>query len=243
MLIEKDSILFYLPKNLRIGDLLILDSLRFSIEMIDYNYQNFLEEILKISYRDSKIGKPFKKDIIPIFINCWSVIDNFQRFIKLYQILPSNNNHALIKDLLKINSLRNTFQHLDERIKECLFENEMPFYGVISWEMNFGVDDQMSKFFIISGLFISHKKFVMKIQKSYHPLNEIVNISLQTYVNKGTMKNPIFSKIEFSLSDYLEKARLIIKNFEINLENQFLEQGVTRTNWSKRRDVILKFNC
>jgi hypothetical protein len=41
----------------------------------------------------------------------------------------------------------------------------------------------------------------------------------------------------------LEKAKSVIREFEQSIENQFLQQGATRINWAKRRDVVLEINC
>lgn len=240
MIIEKNSILYNLPKELAIKDLLILDSIRFTIELIDLNYSLLLSELENVSHNFPNSNNNYEKNLIPIFNSCWSIIDNTQRLKQQYKLLPSSDNHNLVKDLSDITSLRNTFQHMDERIEECLLEGEMPFYGVISWEIKLIEGSMMNKFFAISGLYIPRGKLAFQVVKKDIPFNEILDIRLSTFVREGKKPDFAFVKKEISISDLFVKIKSIIENFESNLNNQFINQNATFTDWIKLRDVLLK---
>lgn len=240
MIIDKDSFLYNLPTGLAVRDLLIIDSIRFTIEMIDFNYQFLLKDLKKISH--SSDNNDFRKDLIPVFNYCWSLIDNCQRLIKQYKLLPSDNKHKLINEISYITPLRNTFQHMDERIKECLFESDMPFYGVISWEIKLTADEMTQKFFLISSLYIPRGKLNHTVEKKTNPLNELVDIKLETFIRKGRMPNVKFEKAEVNITRLYSQVISLIKRFEAKLDTCFMEQNARKTDWIKRRDIMLKIN-
>ena len=105
--------------------LLVLDSLRFTIEMIDYSYLNLEKRIIELS------TKTEERDYPALFLYCWTILDNARRFTRLYKILPTNTGHQNIKSIEYVNSPRNTHQHLDERIDESLIDSKQPFYGTL----------------------------------------------------------------------------------------------------------------
>ena len=242
MIIDKDSILYNLPRELVRKDLFILDSLRFTIELIDLNYSLFIKELENLSVNHGVNNNEYSKNLIPVFNFCWSIIDNSQRFVKLYKLLPSENNHALIKEISKISPLRNTFQHMDERIEECLLEYDVPFYGAISWEVNLGVENIMHKFFAISGLFLPSVNKDYRIEKKNIPKNKLQEIKLQTFIRTGRKPNLKFTKKEVDISELYLKLNDVVKEFEKNLERQFKNQNATFIDWIKRRDIVLRFD-
>lgn len=242
MIINRDSILYNLPGQLLRKDLFILDSLRFTLELIDQNYSLFIKELNNLSVNHGIKNNEYRKNLIPVFNYCWSIIDNSQRFIKLYKLLPSKNNHALIKEISKITPLRNTFQHMDERIDECLLEYDVPFYGALSWEVNLGVKDTMHKFFAISGLFLPSIDKDYRVEKKNIPKNEIQKITLQTFIRKGTKSNYEFVKKEIDISEFYLDLKNVVKEFESNLETQFKNQNAILVDWIKRRDIVLRFD-
>ncbi len=238
MINKENSPLYYLPAELIRKDLFILDSLRFTIELISQNYSLLENELKDISNNHASRNK----NLIPIFNYSWSIIDNLQRFVKLYKLLPTNNNHALIKELSKVTPLRNTFQHMDERIDECLLEYDMPFYGTISWEINLGRENFLHQFYAISGLYvpIKHKQF--KVEKRTVPINELQKITLQTFIRKGRKPNVTYKKREIDLSEMYIELKSIIQKFELNLKEQFEKQNIVGNDWIKRRDILIKID-
>ncbi|TRX63278.1 hypothetical protein [Carboxylicivirga sp. M1479] len=236
MINKEDSPLYNLPVGLKRKDLLILDSIRFTIELIEENYSSLDKELKGLSYKHGNK----KKNLIPTFNFCWSIIDNIQRFIKLYKLLPTNNNHELIKELSKVTPLRNTFQHMDERVEECLLEYDMPFYGTVSWLINFGKDNFLHKFYALSGLYIPVKEKQLRIEKRDLPIDELHKITLQTFIRKGRKSTVIYEKKEIDLSELYVNFKSIIHQLEVNLSEQFIKQKAQGLDWKKRRDIIIK---
>ena len=149
---------------------------------------------------------------------------------------------SLIKDILFVNGFRNTFQHIDERIEECLLELDMPFYGMISWEINLGQENTIHKFFALSGLYISRGKLQYRIEKKEIPENKLNDITLQTFVKKGRKPNAEFKKAEINIIKFVDKINLIVSKFERHLEEITKELNFSKVDWIKRRDIILRFD-
>src|ERR1035437_887040 len=126
MIIKETSILKNLPR-LDKRQLLILDSLRTTCEMIDYSTNQILNELTLIS------DGGHKKNLPLVFTNVWGIIDNVSRFIRLYKTLPSESNHEILTSITNVHSARNTHQHMDERIDESLIDNSQPFFGTLKW--------------------------------------------------------------------------------------------------------------
>jgi hypothetical protein len=88
-ILKPDSPLNFLPKELGNDQLMIFDSLRFTLEMIDYCYEqlvNSLESI--VLQKENKIH--FK-----VFHYAWSIIDHSERFQKLYKKLNPPENSVI----------------------------------------------------------------------------------------------------------------------------------------------------
>ena len=117
MLLKESSVLRRLPAVIEEKQLLILDSLRFTIDIIDYNYENIENRILRIS--EGKENKEFPQ----LFHYVWSLLDNVRRFIMLYQVLATDNNYTLIEPIKYVNDSRNTYQHMEARIDNHFLEN------------------------------------------------------------------------------------------------------------------------
>lgn len=239
MLLAKDSILYNLPLELDEKQLLIIDTLRVTCELIDYNYEVLLNAIDTVSKKHSeKYDKPKQINILTNSI--WSIIDHIQRLVKIYKLLPSDNNYQFHKDIVYISKIRNTYQHLNDRIKECLFEKNMPFYGIISWETDSDEKNQMIKFFVFIGLITNHKQIDVKATKSDVFVNKYERVSIETYINNATIKNPIFIRKEFLIKSLIDDTRKVMENLDKILLKTIKENKATPVDWAKRRDVIFK---
>ena len=119
MVLHPKSPLHFLPAELGNNQLMLLDSLRFTLEMIDYNFEQLENHLEQIS--SGKANKIHYK----VFNYVWTLIDHSQRFYLLYQKLPSVED-SVIKKLAYLYSFRNTFQHLDKMVEQKILKNRKP---------------------------------------------------------------------------------------------------------------------
>lgn len=237
-LIDKHSIFYKIPIEVIKKELLILDSIRFTIELIDLNYNNLVGELKNATLNHGIANSKYQKDLALMFNHCWSIIDNTQRFIKLIQLLPSENNHRFINRIKHVTNFRHTFQHIDERIEKCFIVNDMPIYGEISWEFN---SDSTNKFYARTGIHIpGSSKILINTDTINIPKNEIMNIKLETCLRFGKRTNYQFKKEILNISEFMKTLKNIIKNIESDLTLQFNKQNLIPQDWVKRRDIIVK---
>ena len=240
-IIKKDSFLFHLPKEVKTKQLLTIDAIRFCCELIDHSYRNLIRNAKSISGNHEIVGKR-KINLIPLFNYAWAIIDHTQRLVKLYKSLPTANCHELIEPLEFVRDFRHTFQHIDERIEQGLYNQEIPFFGVISWESYCDLEMHNYTTFAISGLFISRGEFEMKIIKGeVIKENVIKRIKLQTIINEGDRKNPIYRKKEIYLDELITSIKHFISKYEESLllqTERFKLQPVE--NWDSLRDIVVK---
>ncbi|WP_108422787.1 hypothetical protein [Flagellimonas amoyensis] len=224
MLLKESSVLRRLPL-LQEKQLLILDSLRFTIDIIDYNYKQLENNILGIS--ENKKHKIHHQ----IFHYTWSIMDNIRRFIRLYKVLATDKNYALIGLIEYVNSPRNTYQHLDERIDESLIDSRQPFYGSLKWTFHDKISKEAYRIVAISGILYGHPGKV-----DFTEFNDscvIENIFLETVDRK--------QKTEINISQLYLDFKRVVQDLEKGLENKISEQKLELNNWTSRQDVILKF--
>jgi len=223
-MLNPDSILRRLPK-LDEKNLLVLDSLRFIIEMLSFSYEKFEELVLDLSIENKE------KEYAPVFFYCWSIIDNSRRFIRLYKQLPTRSGHKLVKKIEYVNKPRNTFQHIDERIDETLIDSKQPFFGTLKWIFHDHKSKTIESFVAVSGIHYSesHKFKVV----DYNERLDISDIVLTTVDKKRSA--------EVNLSELKQDIVEIIASLENELLNQFSDQGAKLIDWSRKRDILFKF--
>lgn len=224
MLLQESSVLRRLP-ILQEKQLLILDSLRFTIDIIDYNYEELRNRVLLISQgRENRIHPQ-------LFHYAWSMLDNIRRFIRLYKVLATDKNYSLITPIEYVNSARNTYQHLDERIDESLIDSRQPFFGNLKWTFHDKESQEAYRFMAISGILYGDPGKV-----EFEDFNDFVvieNIYLETVDKK--------QKSEINISQLYLDFEKVVSNLEKGLEKKFSENGLKLKNWTSCQDVIMKF--
>jgi len=212
-ILSEKSILKFLPKELKVDQLLIFDSIRITFEIIEHNYECLEEKLLFLSNENNR-----KEKISSVFNYAWGIIDNTSRFIKLYQKLPSDSNYEVLDTVKHINSFRNTIQHLHERIDESLMKNRAPFYGILTWYHKNLETSEIIPTTLISGIEYG-PKFEYKIPELSESKNEINDIWIQT-VNKNKV-------IRTNLSELMEELRKICELNENKLQGFCNEKGTS----------------
>lgn len=226
MVLKEDSVLKYLPIGIEKRQLLILDSLRFTLEMIDYGYEQLYQLLLKTSLAGKRVC-----NLSEIFIHAWNIIDNTKRFYSLYKKMPSDNDYQNVKNLDFLRNFRNTFQHIDQRIDESIMKNEKPIYGTLKWEYKDIEGDKVMNCIAISGINLYTKNHPFYFSDLSQSKKEVNNIILET-VDTLEMK-------EVNISELINDLEKITFNLEMQLEEKFKEKQLQKIDWTKRKDIIL----
>ena len=224
MLLKESSVLRRLPAVIEEKQLLILDSLRFTIDIIDYNYENIENRILRIS--EGKENKEFPQ----LFHYVWSLLDNVRRFIMLYQVLATDNNYTLIEPIKYVNDSRNTYQHMEARIDESLIDNRQPFFGKLKWTYHDKLSCEAYRFMAISGILYGDPGKVDFV--NFNEALTIENIYLETVDKK--------QKTEINISQLYLDFKGVVRDLEKGLEMKISEHNLELNNWTLRQDIIMK---
>lgn len=132
-LINKNSVLFRLPKNLNSKQRLVLDGIRYSVQIADQSFLSLLNSLFMYSATE-----PTLQSSAAIFANAWSIVDSLTRLDKLLNCLTELHDQEPIKQFRekakigKIKRMRNHIQHLDERFDK-LVELRRPTWGTLTW--------------------------------------------------------------------------------------------------------------
>ena len=149
-LIKYKSPLRRIPIQINPREAFILDGIRISMEMISANASTLTTSITDFSILDPfatpKIGTSL------LFSSAWAIIDNSARLNRLLKALATKVVDADLQTMLdEIHTVRNTFQHIDERIEEFFVDNGGALLGYLTWF--FIIDDKnINMFMVKSGI-------------------------------------------------------------------------------------------
>lgn len=133
----KTSPLRNIPSSLRPDQRVLLNGIRFSIEVLDVSYRRLEKSLLAIAEaRENK--SPFPDNMYPhAFADAWSIIDTLVRLTNLVKRLPKGERHPAVRSFLSetytAEQLRHAYQHLEKEIKELAAQN-LPVWGTLHWD-------------------------------------------------------------------------------------------------------------
>src|SRR5437588_1710102 len=121
------------PPELGRRQVLVLDGLRYSVEMADVAYRRLDEGLAQIHFGAGEIGP---RAIASLMLDAWSIVDSVHRFVDFagemkglkqgvwFELLRRRTTDAL--------DLRNDVQHLVGHIRD-LASNGGQLWGYLSW--------------------------------------------------------------------------------------------------------------
>ena len=221
-ILQDNSILKNLPQ-IKFEQFLILDSMRFTIEIIEINYNELLIELEQMSKTGNKN--------MPKTFNCvWNIVDNVQRLNEIYKKYPQDSELTLFKDIAEIKFFRHSYQHLEDRISEIVIDNKIPIFGAIKW----GVNDNGKTFscLAVSGNFYGNSMDIIN-PADCHNSPYISNITLITTVRQ----NKVTFEKELSISNLID---LLVDNVQ-KLENSLLLNNLELCDRKSVKDILLIF--
>ena len=145
--------------------------------------------------------------------------------------MPSESDYKVLNSIKHVNSFRNTFQHLNERINESLLKNKSPFYGILIWFYQNPITNEINPMTLISGIqYGSSLKFTMPdLTKSNKEIN---HIWIQT-VDKNKIIRTDISQIILDLKSICEQN-------EKKLTEVWKTKGFQLCDWSKQKDIMIR---
>lgn len=227
-LLNRQSILKTFPRTISFEQYLILDAIRFTIEIIQINYDELLEELQNISF-----GKD--KNIPKVFNSAWNIIDYIQRLNEIYKKFPQQTELTLFKDIAEIKFFRHSYQHLEDRIKEIIIDKRLPVFGAIKWAVN--DNNKLFSCLAISG------KFYGKETQIINPADIVDKalISQITLMTTVRQEKQTFEK-EIVISDLINSLKSNIEKLETGLSSSLKQKGLSPENPDITTDIVITFN-
>ena len=130
----------------------------------------------------------------------------------------------MLSELTKAKKLRNSYQHIDERISEVLTLNDLPMYGSLSWIRNVPNSNKFQQFMLYSGVFTNHIESVggqMITPTMEIRIDEIDDILFESITKQG--RN--FPKANISIKKLITDIQRWIEHFEKQINEQLESYG------------------
>ncbi len=133
-LLSEESPLRRLPDGLNQRQRLILDGIRYAIDMADLAYNRLLNTLAV--YSSGSVDAVPSQIYTSAFSDAWSVVDSVDRLRGLLLLIPGAKESPevqVFQDRSKsIRVLRNSIQHLHARFDKLVSE-KLPTWGCITW--------------------------------------------------------------------------------------------------------------
>jgi hypothetical protein len=130
MIISNNSIFRSPPKLLHPDQIFVFNAIRYSVDICEVTFKRLEKNLFDFAFN------PGHSDFIPlIFSDVWTIINNatiLKNVIKKH--FKIDDKDPLLLGLKKLEGLRHSNQHLEDRINEIKsFDDLPPIYGTLSW--------------------------------------------------------------------------------------------------------------
>lgn len=236
MILSNNSYLRNPPVIIEPKQVVIFDSIRFSLDICVISY-NRLKSNLSLLTDKVKISQ---RDYPEIFLDVWSLINNSVIFYKVSsREFNLKNEEPYFQEILKAKSLRDSNQHIDERLSQVLKTENYPIYGSLSWKKRYSENGEIKVSTIYSGLFTHRNKVSMTLTNSVEDeLDEFIQqIEFTGIARKGIRPDFYFEEQKISINKLVQDLKWWTNHFDQQLENQLKNFDLTKRHQS---DLIIQ---
>lgn len=221
MTINNESHFRFPPKKLKPEQVIVFNAITYSVDICEITYDRLYNELIKFSEKPRSRNENFPK----IFADVWTIISNATIFMNLItRHFDLETDEPMLTELNKAKKLRNSYQHIDERISEVLTLNDLPMYGSLSWIRNIPNSNKFQQFMLYSGVFTNHKESVggqMITPTMEIGIDEIDEIIFESITKQG--RN--FPKVTISIKKLISDIQNWIGHFEKQINEQLESYG------------------
>lgn len=241
MIISNKSYLRNPPVTIEQEDIAILDAIRFSLDICELSFDRLKANLSLLTEKKN----PAHKDFPQIFSDIWSIINNSVIFYKISsREFNLSNNEPYFTEILKAKSLRDSNQHIDERLSQVLKNNDYPVYGSLSWEKHYLENDNIIFSAIYSGSFTNRSDVELTIKDSEsieEELDDVIQqIKFSSVARKGKKPNFYFENQKISINKLISDLKLWADHFDKQMEEQMKDFDTTERHKS---DFIIKLGA
>jgi len=237
MIIPLDSNLRIPPKVISPKQVLVFNAIRYSIDICEISLDRLITNLEK--FENDSETKIF--DIPSIFLDIWSIINNSVIFKKIicreFNINEKENN---LIEINKAKNLRDSNQHIDERLKEKLLTDELPVYGMLCWRSETNEKNVFNATTLYSGTFTSKEKIKMTISNptGIDKISGNINmLEFRSIVREKKNKKWVYREESVILDQIISDIKKWIIHFDKQLNEELKEYYLGERHQS---DLILK---
>lgn len=237
LIIPSDSYLKHPPTFINPQLVLILNTIRYSVEICEISYIRLCKALSDLTENPNVEEYAFPE----IYLESWSIVNNaviFRNILEKHFEIDLKDKSFV--EINKAKELRNTYQHIDERITEIFLKEDLPIFGSVSWFKRYPESDKAIFCSIYSGSFTNKQmpnvKFSNVIDENLN--NEIQKIELASIVrvhSKNRKKE--FQKSIVHLSTLIYDLSEIINYIDTDMKLYYKNLDSTERHLS---DFIIK---
>jgi hypothetical protein len=215
MIISNTSYFRRPPIILEPKQVIAFNGISYSIDICELAYLRLKESLFKSSFPEGAMVQS-----TAIFSDVWTIINNANIFHKLVSTqFKIDRKDPLFNSLNEIEALRNSNQHIDQRIDEVILSQQLPIYGSISWYAKEELGSPLGKIITLDSGSFSYKSQVT--MKPVNPIGKSSDESINVIEFTGIKRiNSNFITGTINIDDLLVGLKFVIDH----LEGQLVEQ-------------------
>lgn len=233
MIINSSSFLRRPPTNIHPEQIVVLNAIRFSVDICEVTFERLEKNLFDFTFN------PNGRNFIPlIFSDIWSIINNAtilkNVICKHFEI---SEDDPLVIGLKKLEGLRHSNQHIDERIHQIKSLTDLPpIYGEVSWLTKENENESEG----ILSVIYSGTVYKDVNTKPENPAGKVNNkkINAIKFTGIDRIGKTKFIDTSIYLNEIMDCIKSIIINFEKQIEEQFKDVDTSERHIS---DLILQF--
>jgi len=196
---------------------LIFNGIQYSVDVCDIAYERLKNNLHNLAFSEGNLKTSFPE----VFSDIWMIINNATIFYNILTLHFGISKEDMIFDKIRgIEFLRHSYQHIEERINEILYDKEMPIYGTLSWYAQKEPDSDGGKICMIQPGSITHKQ--MSEMKGINPVGRKNDKTINDIEFSMIIKiNKNFELKTIKLNELMNGLEEVIAKIEDQLRDQF----------------------
>ena len=199
-MLESDSPLNRLPSNLHPQQVLLLDGMRTCALIAKDKTLRLHEHLHAISFSDT----PPSRHVV--FASAWSIVDSAHRFCKFITRFVTETgcplNEAWVTPMRRVKGLRDTIQHLDERVEQVMVKEQQVLFGQLGWVARGNISDTHGRIFSMTSGYFPFKEQAFNVA---NPSGRILHNTIDrvTLTAVGRVVNNQFMPVSVVMEEIL----------------------------------------
>ena len=218
LFISDKSLLRFPPKNLKPKTVLDFATITYFTDVCNIRYESLIEKLVTFSDNPDSNNSNFPaiySDVLEILSSVTTLR------ILILKRFEFEEGHPLLIEFGKARLLRNTNQHIEDRIIEILEKEDASLFGTLSWQRNIpGTTDKIQSFMLYSGVFTKNKKSISGTIPKVPDASSTKRIDEITFETMVSENRKDFKVLSLSINKIMKDLKAIVDSFEIQVQEQ-----------------------